>query len=81
MVDVFVNVTPRFAPASVQKYSSFVSSWKRMSRGLESGSPLIVPVPCTQVNPYAPLSVMVAVAPGSTVSSFAVKYSKPFILP
>ena len=34
---VFSKVTPAFAPSSVQKYSSSVSSWKRMSFGLTSG--------------------------------------------
>jgi hypothetical protein len=33
---VFSNVTPSFAPSSVQKYSSSVSSEKRMSLGESS---------------------------------------------
>ena len=43
--------TPARAPSSVQKYSSSVSSVKRMSFGLLSGWPLIVPLPCTQIRP------------------------------
>src|SRR5262245_37045384 len=48
---VFSKVTPAFAPASEQKYSSSVSSWKRISFGLFNGWPLIVPLPCTQMRP------------------------------
>ena len=52
------GVTPRFAPASVQKYSSFVSSRKRISRGLDSGSPLIVRWPFTSDTVSPPTATM-----------------------
>src|SRR5262245_3811829 len=48
---VFSKATPAFAPASVQKYSSSVSSWKRISLGLFNGCPLMLPLPCTQIRP------------------------------
>ena len=51
MVLVFSKVTPACAPASVQKYSSSVSSVKRISFGELSGWPLMRPLPCTQMRP------------------------------
>ena len=68
---MFVNVTPRRAPASLQNHSSSVRSPNLISVGLASGSPLMVPVPCTHTSPQAPSSWIVQVAPGSMVSSFA----------